>query len=122
MTRPVIAILYSGLNLVRVQWDRKDTLLHHDVICIAVIHPDNKRFQSAIGHDYYQLIWTDDDCCLTGHDGDYGFFSLTDPGQVDWRFPFIMPENVIEFEGVYVSKEEYAEAKLLFADPDGGMF
>ena len=33
-----------------------------------------------------------------------------------------MPKNSIEFLGVYVSKEEYAKAKLIYADPDGGMF
>jgi len=116
-----IVVLYEGLKLVRVAWDLKNILSREGVIALAIC-AFGKRYQSSIHHDYYQLVWTDIDCCLTGHDGDYGFFSLTEPGVVDRRFPFILPENSIEFHGVYVSKDEYNEAKLIFADLNGGMF
>ena len=116
-----IAILYERLQLVRVDWADRQTLRRDGVIAITICAP-GQRYQSSIAHDYYQLVWTEKDCCLTGHDGDYGFFSLTEPGVIDWRFPFILPENSIEFLGVYVSKEEYAEARIIFGDPNGDMF
>lgn len=115
-----VAILYSDLNVVRVPWADKETLKRTDVLAIAVIS-DGKRNQCSISHDYYQLIWTDTDCCLTGHDGDYGFFPF-DGSDPDWRFPFMMPEDCIEFEGVYVNKDDWQKALLIYADPNGGMF
>lgn len=121
MPKPEVAVLYHDLNVVRVAWADKRTLKFTDVLAIAVLN-DGKRNQSSILHDYYQLIWTDTDCCLTGHDGDYGFFSF-DGGTPDWRFPFLMPTNYIEFEGVYQhDQKKWQEALLIYADPDGGMF
>lgn len=118
-----VAVLYEELKLIRVPWDGKHELRHDGVVAIAICGTGHKRVQSEISHDFYELVWTDTDCCLTGHDGDYGFFSLTklkkDP---DWRFPFILPENCIEFEGVYVDKDEWQEALLIYSDPNGGMF
>ncbi len=119
-----IAVLYTGLNLVRVPWDEKERLKRDGVIAIAVlIAGQNKRFLCSIGHDYYQLVWTDKDCCLTGHDGDYGFYKFADPNRdTDWRFPFIMPKNCIEFEGAYADKDEWGKALLIYADQSGRMF
>jgi len=118
-----VAVLYGDLSIVRVPWDEKLTLRRDNVIAIAVLNSlDIKRRQSSIEHDYYQIIWTDEDCCLTGHDGDYGFSRFDNPQVVDWRFPFILPENSIEFEGITIDKEEYAKAKSIYSDPDGGMF
>ena len=116
-----VAVLYDDLNVIRVPWNKKRSLQTNQVLAIAILHSDRKRNQCSILHDYYQLVWTDDDCCLTGHDGDYGFYNLHTIG-VDWRFPFIMPQNCIEFEGIYVSKEDWQKALLIYADPGGGMF
>lgn len=116
-----IAVLYASLELVRVPWKDKQTLKLEDVEAIAVI---GKRWrQCSILHDYYQLVWTDTDCHLSGHDGDYGFypFGARDP---DWRFPFIIPENSLEFttESSYLSKKDWQKALEIYADPNGGMF
>lgn len=116
-----IAVLYNNLRVVRVPWVEKLSLRRDNVLALAVLN-NGKRNQCSILHDYYQLIWTDADCCLTGHDGDYGFYSLDEPNVVDWRFPFVIPENCIEFEGVYVDKEDWQRALEIYADPDGGMF
>ena len=115
---PEITVLYDDLNITKVAWDEKHSLRLDKVLAIAILN-GGKRNQSVILHDYYHLIWTDTDCCLTGHDGDYGFYGVDG---VDWRFPFLMPENSIEFEGVYVSKDDWEKALLIYADPDGGMF
>ena len=122
-----IAVLYAGLGVTRVPWGEKHLLRRDGVIAIAIVDPDRSRKdlrpQSSIEHDYYILVWTDKDCWLGGHDGDYGFFSLTDQGtDIDWRFPFVLPENSILFEGVYVDAEEYAKAKAIFLDRDGDMY
>ncbi len=119
-----IAICYGDLSVVRVPWDEKESLSRTGVLSIAlIILGQTQRCQSSISHDYYQLIWTDTECCLTGHDGDYGFYSLSDAKRSpDWRFPFIMPANCIEFEGVYVGKEDWQKALTIYADPNGGMF
>lgn len=118
-----VAVLYSDMKVVRVPWIEKEILRRNDVIAISIPNADGKRrHQSSIRHDFYQLVWTDTDCCLTGHDGDYGFYGLIDRDVVDWRFPFDMPENSIEFEGVYVSAEDYKIAEAIFGDPNGEMF
>lgn len=114
-----IAVLYNTLQVTRVSWAQRRSLQTDQVLAIAILYPGMKRNQCAILHDYYQLIWTDDACCLTGHDGDYGFYN---GDTVYWRFPFLLPENSIEFEGVYVSKDDWEKALLIYADPDGGMF
>jgi len=114
-----IAVLYRDLEIVRVPWAERCTLDTCDVEAIAVIGEQWR--QCSISHDYYQLIWTDSDCCLTGHDGDYGFYSLNG-SKVEWRVPFILPENCIEFQSVYISKQGWQKALAIYADPDGGMF
>lgn len=120
MVKSIIAVLYKDLKIVRVPWAEKQTLKRDTVLAIAVLD-GGKRNQCSISHDYYQLIWTETDCCLTGHDGDYGFYPF-DGGPPDWRFPFQMSGYCIEFEGVYVSKEDWQRALAIYADPDGGMF
>lgn len=115
-----VAVLYDDLTVKRVDWDDRRTLKQDKVLAIAVTN-NGKRTQGSISHDYYQLIWTDTDCCLTGHDGDYGFFPF-DGGDPDWRFPFVIPTHCIEFEGVYVDKDDWQKALEIYADPDGGMF
>lgn len=115
---PEIAVLYGDLTIVRVPWVEKHSLETDQVLAIAVMQTGLFR-QCSILHDYYQLIWTEDACCLTGHDGDYGFFGVAG---VDWRFPFVMPENCIEFDSVYVNKDDWQKALLIYADPDAGMF
>lgn len=115
-----VAVLYHDLNVVRVTWADKQTLKLDRVLAIAVLNA-GKRNQCSISHDFYQLIWTDTDCCLTGHDGDYGFFPF-DGSAPDWRFPFLMPENCIEFDSVYVSKDIWQRALTIYADPYGDMF
>ena len=118
-------MLYGDLSLVRVPWEEKRILRRTGVLAISVVaagHPRNRR-QSSISHDWYQLIWTDVDSCLTGHDGDYGFCRFDDPNIVDWRFPFILPENSIEFEGVYTkTQEDWKAALVIYADQSGQMF
>lgn len=121
-----VAVMYADLQIQRVAWRDKDSLRRDGVICIAVLNPLRKHFtkrpQALIEHDFYLLTWTDTECCLTGHNGDYGFYSFAKPEQVDWRFPFILTPNSIVFEGGTIPSERYAEAKLIYADPAGGMF
>jgi hypothetical protein len=120
ITLPEVAVMYSGLRIVRVPWAGRESLQRDDVIAVAVINDAHVRRCAVIEYDWYQLIWTDTDYCLTGHDEPYRFFNL-EGRVVETRFPFVMPENSIEFEGVQVSAAEYAKAKEIFADPDGGM-
>lgn len=120
-----VAVLYNDLVIQRVVWDDKHTLERVGVLAIAVLHSDEEqRHQSEIGHDLYQLVWTDIDCCLTGHDEDYQFVKLNAPTLENraWRFPFIMPRNSMEFEGIYVDDIVWQRALAIYADPDGGMF
>lgn len=121
-----VAVMYADLHIERVPWGAKDTLRRDGVICIAVLNDKrqyfSKRQQALIEHDFYILTWTDTECCLTWHDGDYGFFSFDKPEQADWRFPFILTPNSIVFEGETIESEEYAKAKSIFADLQGGMF
>lgn len=121
-----VAVMYANLSIQRVPWHLKHTLPTTGVICIAVLHPDRphhtKHHQALIERDVYLLIWTDVDCCLCGHDDDFAFHDLTDQNKVDWRFPFIRPANCIEFEGQTITGDLYARAKMIFADPAGGMF
>lgn len=115
-----VAILYSDLKVIRVPWADKHSLRRDYVLAMAVLI-GGKRNQCSISHDYYQLVWSDTDCCLTGHNGDYGFYSF-DGDDTDWRFPFLMPDNSIEFESIYVGKEVWGKALEIYADPNGGMF
>lgn len=117
-----IAILYEDLVVVRMPWDKKEILARDGVIAISIINSLAVKRQCSIQHDLYQLIWTDTDYCLTGHDDDYGFINFKNPDLIDWRFPFIMPENSMEFEGEIIPGDQYSKAKLIYADPDGGMF
>jgi len=122
---PELAVLYGDLSIIRVPWDKKETLQRDNVIAIAIVDPNRARKdlrpQSSIEHDYYILVWTDEDCWLGGHDGDYGFFSFYGKG-IDWRFPFILPKNSIVFEGVQISAEDYGKAKQMFKDRFGRMY
>jgi len=132
MSNPTVAVMYGkDLRIVRVPWDQKQTLQFDDVICISLIHEDayskRKRQQAVIEFDYYTLVWTDTDCYLGGYDDDYYFFSLKEPWKpygegFIHRFPFIMPENSMLFEGVMISPEQYAKAKDIFNDRAGDMF
>ncbi len=132
MRESIICVCYAdptkqeGFVVVRVPWADRNILCLTDVLHISIIISGHKkRRQSSSFHDFYQLIWDENEteCCLTGHDGDYGFYSLTDPSkQPDWRFPFVMPKNCIEFEGVYVDKETWKKSLLVYADPNGRMF
>lgn len=112
-----VAVLYGDLDIVRVPWNEKQSLQRDQVLAVAVIRPGVIR-QCSILHDYYQLIWTETEFCLTGHDGDYGFYGADG---VDWRFPFVLPDNCIEFDGVYVNNDDWQKALLIYADPNGGM-
>lgn len=120
---PEIAVLYNDLALVRVPWSEKHSLKCEDVEAIAIID-NGKRDQCKIGHDFYYLVWTDIDCNLSGHDGDFGFYPF-DGGPPEWRFPFILPENSIVFtteNSMLDKKEDWAKVLEIYADPDGGMF
>lgn len=116
-----IVVLYNDLRIVRVPWIDKLTLDTRDVEAIAIIGKQWR--QCSILHDFYYLVWTDTDCNLSGHDGDFGFFSF-DSRNIDWRFPFILPENSIEFttENSMLNKEDWTRALEIYADPEGGMF
>jgi len=117
-----IAVLYADLEVDRVSWADKANLKRDEVLAISVVSTEHhKRLLSKIGHDYYQLVWTDDDVCLTGHDDDYMFCSLTGPG-FGWRFPFMLPDSSIEFEGVTVHSDQFEKAKLIYGDPKGPMY
>jgi hypothetical protein len=126
-----VAVLYSDLAVCKVEWSGKETLKRDDVLAIAIVHPKEearrKRHQAVIEHDFYVLAWTDTECYLGGYDDDYYWFSLTEPWKpygegFTHRFPFTLPENSMLFEGVFVDKEVYAQAKLIFGDREGPMF
>jgi len=128
---PDVVVLYGGLSLVRVPWDEKDMLVTDGVLSIAIVHSDpknlNKRRQAVCEYDYYVLAWGDNSSYLGGYDDDFYWFSLTEPWKPHGegfvhRFPYILPENSILFEGVMVDKEVYAGAKRIFSDRDGGMY
>lgn len=126
MTGPDIVVMYEGLNLIRVKWEDRETLRRDGVLMIALIYPGAiKRYQHADRCDWYHLIWNEADtaCFLGGHDGDRGFYQFDDPSiDVDWRFPYLLPENCIEFVGEYTSREEWKEALEIYGDPEGPMF
>lgn len=127
-----IAVCYAdttveeGFVVIRVPWADRATLPLTGVLHIALIMDgQDQRYQSSSYHDYYQLVWNtqETECCLTGHDGDYGFFSLEDYKQKpDWRFPFILPRTCIEFEGVYVDDDVWEASKLIYGNSAGRMF
>lgn len=122
MTNTEVAVLYADLSVVRVPWEDKLTLKREDVIAISVISPNHhKRMLAEIEHDYYQLVWTDTDVCLTGHDGDYLFCSLTS-ADYEWRHPFDLPENSIEFKGATIPSDQYEKAKRIFGNMQGPMY
>lgn len=112
-----IAVLYRGLVRKCVPWGRRETLKRDDVLAVELSGGHDRR-QALIGHDWYYLVWTEADCCLVPYDGTDTFFSLTEPNRLSTRFPFVLPDNCIVFEGVYVGSEEYEEAKRIF---DGGL-
>lgn len=116
-----VAVLYSDLNIVRVPWEEKRTLETRDVEAIAIIGEQWR--QCSILHDFYYLVWTDTDCNLSGHDGDFGFWPF-DGHLADWRFPFILQENTIEFttEHSLLNKVDWARAQEIYADPNSGMY
>jgi len=102
-----ISVLYSDLSIVRVPWDKKETLRRDEVIAIST------KEQHSIEHDYYHIIWDDFGYCLTGHDDMYAFHSFNS-GEVEWRFPYILPKNSIEFKGQTIPQSEYEKAKVIF--------
>lgn len=120
-TKVEVAILYANLKVVRVSWADKRTLDLCNVEAIAVIAEQWR--QCSIMHDFYHLVWTDSDCNLSGHDGDYGFYPF-DARDPNWRFPFIMPENSLMFttEHAMLNKEDWQKVLEIYADPDGSMF
>ncbi len=133
MNKSIIVICYAdaieeeGFSIVRVPWEEKLTLRRKGVLSIAVLFPgDPNRECRSIYHDYYQLIWTDTAVCLTGHDGDLAFYSFepTSKGEVqkEWRFPFILPENCIEFEGETIDSRKFKKSMDLYGDRKGVMY
>lgn len=116
-----VAILYADLSIVRVSWDEKHSLPRENIEAIAVIGEQWR--QCSILHDFYYLVWTDTDCNLSGHDGDFGFYPF-DGREADWRFPFILPDNTIEFttENALLNKAYWKRAQEIYNDPDGGMY
>lgn len=121
-----IAIIYGDLTERRVAWEDRLRLVTTDVLHIALIIPGQaQRYQSSTFHDFYHLIWDDaeTECCLTGHDDDFAWFSLTDPARNPvWRFPYDKPANLIEFVGVYVDNATYRTAVARDDDRDGIMY
>lgn len=132
MMPPEITIIYGEshgtlTDIVRVPWEDRLCLRRTGVVAISLIHASRphptKRYQQAISLDIYHLIWTDTDCYLGGHTEDFLFCKLTETGENrSWRFPYILPKNCMEFEGIYVSKEAWHEARKIYADPNGLMF
>lgn len=117
-----VAVLYANLAVVRVRWEDKRTLQLDEVIAVSVVSRKyHKRLLAEIEHDYYLLIWTDTEVCLSGHDDDYLFCSLDGPGY-RWRFPFDLPLHSIEFKGATIDAVEYEKAKAIFGDPQGPMY
>lgn len=117
-----VAVLYGDLKVIRAPWSGKASLKRDGVIAISVINSHAIKRQCSIEHDFYHLIWDDTGYCLTGHDGDYGFVIAAQPDNIEWKFPYILPENIIEFEGIAIPGEEYHKAKLIYGDQNGGMF
>lgn len=128
---PDVAVMYGDLQIVRVPWEQKESLRRDYVICIAVINLENPRphvrHQQAIENDYYVLTWDGDSCYLGGYDDDKYWFKFDRP----WRsygegfihkFPFILREQSILFEGVMVAPEVYKKAKEMFYDRRGVMY
>lgn len=128
---PEIAVLYAGLKLVRVPWAEKETLKRDQVLSITILHPNRPtignpptrvRYQAISEYDWYVLSWTNSDSYLGGYDNDMCWRSFDKPEEAYHRFPYILPENSLLFEGIFVSKEEYVEAKIIFNDRNGRMF
>jgi hypothetical protein len=123
-----VAVCYTDLSVVRVPWDEKQNLLLTEVLSIAVLFDgDPQRECRSIGHDFYQLVWTDTQVCLTGHDGDYAWrsFELDRAGDPikDWIFPFGFRANTIEFVGAYTDNaRDWQTALDIFGDPNGLMW
>lgn len=124
-----VAVLYDDLTLSRVPWRLKESLRLDGVLSIAVLHPDRpnlrKRGQALCELDYYLLVWDDEWCYLTGYDDNLNWFSLTHPwppnGMVH-RFPYVVPETSLLFEGKMVEDDVYQKAKDIFNDRNGEMF
>ena len=126
-----IAVMYGDLSIVRVPWAERESLRRDYVLSIAILQPDrprkHTRYQAVCEFDYYVLAWSETDCYLGGYDDNLYWFSLTEPWKkygegFIHKFPFILPENSILFEGVMIDKDEYAKAKKIFLDRDGGMY
>ncbi len=128
---PDIVVLYSGLKLVEVSWSKKHTLQRNNVLSIAVINKDvrnkRKRRQAVCEYDNYVLAWTDGYSYLGGFNDDFCWMSLTEPWEPQgkgyiFKFPYDQAWDSILFEGVQVSAEEYAKARVIFSDLKGRMY
>lgn len=119
-----IAVCYSNIEVVRLPWAQRDRLALDGVLSLAVICPGDPQGECrSIYHDFYQLVWDDSHFCLTGHDGDYGFYSFTEPDVVEWRFPFDLRENSLEFIGAYADTDELWQKALdIYGDRSGPMY
>lgn len=128
-----VVVMYEGLELVRVPWEQKHSLRRNGVLAVAISHAKQpsttlrkKRYQLVYEYDYYVLVWDETSCYLGGYNDDLYWFDFAEPwlpygkGFVH-RFPFVMPDRSIVFEGVQVPAEMYAQAKSIFTDVTGEM-
>lgn len=129
--KPDVVVMYGDLEVVRVPWEKKETLRKDYVIGVAVTQVNNPRpdvrRQGIIEFDYYTLVWDETSCYLGGYDDDMYWFNFENPHEsygegFIYKFPFILPENSILFEGVMIEPDLYKEAKQIFNDRQGNMF
>ena len=97
---PEVAVLYHDLSVRRVGWQDKETLPRDGVQAVAIVYSGvekRNRRQALIEYDNYVLVWTDDWQCLTPYDdGDFVFFSLTEPWKPHKQgYVFKFPFNVL---------------------------
>lgn len=143
---PAVAVIYGtpdredqgcgpaqpgGWHMQKAAWRDRHTLCRDRVLAVALIHPGNpkrgRHFRIEYEHDFYVLLWDDDWSRLHPYDDDQYWFSNTDPwgkygeGFIH-RFPFILPERSIVFEGLMVSKEQYENAREAFLAEDRRLF
>ncbi len=130
MTHPDVAVMYTDLEIKRVPWAEKESLLCDGVLAVSVVHPgrsrDDTHWRGESFSDYYVLAWTDEDYTLFGYDAGRRWRSLEwplDARKTDQalRLPYTLPDPHIIFVGKQVADEVWREAQARFWDPERGM-